>query len=100
MDTYWTPIRRMADDLDFMEARLPARAAACISREALAGYYGASLESALNGWRVARVTLSSERCAILSGRGGVGGGEPPQITDSESMSSSDEEDVDSTFKAG
>ena len=98
----WTPIRRMADDLDLLEARLPARAAARTSRNALAEYYRTIPKSALTSWRVARVAPSSERRAIFSGRGDVSGGEPPQIIiiDSESMNSSDEEDVDSAFKPG
>ena len=104
----WTPMRRMADDLDFLERRLPARAAARTSREALADYYGTSPVSALSGWRVPREALGpimdppSARRAVLSGRGGVGGGEPPLLIDSgDSMSSSDEmDDVDSAFKPG
>ena len=92
-------MRRMADDLDFLETRLPQRAAARTSRQALAGFYGTSPESAMTDWRPPREALmpdagSPTRRAILSGRGGVGGAEPPQFTDSEdSMSSSDEEEV-------
>ena len=99
-------MRRMADDLDFLENRLPQRAAARTSRQALADYYGTSPESAITNWRPPREAFvpnarSSARRAILSGRGGVGGGEPPQFTDSgDSMSSSDEEEVSSAFKPG
>ena len=70
----------MADDLDFLEARLPARAAARTSREALAEYYGTSPESAMLGWRrpceavMPDAAPPSARRAVLSGRGGVGGG--------------------------
>ena len=99
-------MRRMADDLDFLETRLPQRAAARTSRQALADYYGTSPEGAMTNWRPPREALvpdagSPARRAILSGRGGVGGGEPPQFTDSgDSMSSSDEEEVSSAFKPG
>ena len=99
-------MRRMADDLDFLENRLPQRAAARTSRQALADYYGTSPEGAMTGWRPPREALvpgvgDPVRRAILSGRGGVGGGEPPQSIDSgDSMSSSDREEVSSAFKPG
>ena len=98
---YW----RVADDLDFLERRLPPRAAARTSRQALADYYGTSPEGAMTSWRQPLGPVpdveSPTRRAILSGRGGVGGGEPPQTTDSgDSMSSSDDEEGSSSFKPG
>ena len=63
----------MAADLEFMESRLPQRAAARTPRQALAEHYGASPDGAVSGSRrplgLVPGVGSPARRAVLSGSG-------------------------------
>ena len=96
----WTPLRRMADDLDHIERMLPQRSAAGNARARLAEYYGTSPRAVLETFRVRPSARASGGIRSARGqRGCVGGGGATTLSDS-SMSSSDEEKVTALFRPG